>query len=433
MGLHGATVAPRTRHAHARRRRCSRPPEPHPRELARGPTHGLDRGGADDANVAAGCALAQPGGRKPYAAAIEHAFGQSPLFSLGIEEEFQLVSPESFELVPRFDEIAEAAGDERIRQELMTSVLETATGVHEHVGAALAEVRSIRGLLADAAAERNVLIASAGTHPFSRWEHQEITESPRYQRLVEGLQWVAKRVAIFGLHVHVGIDDADRAVQIASQLRNWLPELLALSANSPYWHGRDTGLASARTQIFETMPRSGLPPRLESFAEFDELVRRGVTAGFFPEYTHIWWDVRPHPKLGTIEVRVCDAQTRVESVAAIAALTQCLVATLAEDPVPVQPRLLVAENKWRAVRHGLDADLFDLAKNRSCRARQAIHEAVDLAAPAAAELGCEAELAHVERLLERGNGAHEQRRVSEEQGGLVAVARWLAEETVRRP
>ena len=362
---------------------------------------------------------------------MEHAFGRSAPFSLGIEEEYQLVSPESFELVPRFDEIASAAADERVHQELMTSVLEAATGVHDRVGDAIAEVREIRSVLADAARRENVAIASAGTHPFSRWEHQEITEAPRYQQLVEGLRWVAKRVAIFGLHVHVGIDDADRAVQIASQLRNWLPELLALSSNSPYWHGRDTGLASARTQIFETMPRSGLPPRLESFAEFEELVARGAAAGFFPEYTHIWWDVRPHPKLGTIELRVCDAQTRVSSVAAIAALTQCLVATLSEQPAPVHPRLLIAENKWRAVRHGLDAQLFDLTKNESCPARDALRGLVERAAPAAARLGCEDELAEVDRVLERGSGADEQRRTNDEQGGLVGVARWLADETVR--
>jgi carboxylate-amine ligase len=364
---------------------------------------------------------------------VEHAFGKSTPFSLGIEEEFQLVSPESYELVPRFEEVAAAAGDERVHQELMTSVLETATGVHDRVADAIAEVREIRAHLHNAAAQHDVLIASAGTHAFSRWEHQEITEAPRYQELVEGLQWVAKRVAIFGLHVHVGVDDPDRAVQIASQLRNWLPELLALSANSPYWHGRDTGLASARTQIFETMPRSGIPPRFESFAEFEELVARGVAAGFFPEYTHIWWDVRPHPKLGTIELRVCDAQTRVASVSAIAALTQSLVATLAERPVPVQPRLLIAENKWRAVRHGLDADLFDLTKDTSCPARDALRQAVELATPAAGRLGCEAELAEIEQLLERGSGSDEQRRVAEEHGGLVGVARWVAEETIRRP
>src|SRR5215210_759861 len=329
---------------------------------------------------------------------VEHAFGQSPPFSLGIEEEFQLVSPESYELVPRFEEVAREAGDERVHQELMTSVLETATGVHERVGSALDEVRQIRAKLRDAAAAQDVLIASAGTHPFSRWEHQEISESERYQGVVEQLQWVAKRVAIFGLHVHVGVDDPDTAVRVASQLRNSLPEFLALSANSPFWHGRDTGLASTRSQIFDTMPHSGLPPRFDSFAEFAELVERGVAAKFFAEYTYLWWDLRPHPKLGTIELRICDAQTRVDNVGAIAALAQCLVATLAEQPVAVQPRILIAENKWRAVRHGLDAELFDLEGNRGRPARDAVRELVERAAPAAARLGCEPELALVEAL-----------------------------------
>src|SRR5205823_1367489 len=212
-------------------------------------------------------------------------------------------SAESYELVPRFDEVAEAAGDERVRRELMTSVLETATGIHTHVAEAMAEVREIRGLLRDAAAERRALIASAGTRPLSRW-------AP--------------------------------------------PELLALSANAPYWQARDTGLASTRSKVFETMPRSGLPPALRSFDEFTELVARGTSAGFFDDYTYLWWDVRPHPKLGTVELRAFDAQTRLESVAALAALGQSLAATYAERPVAPQPRALIAENKWRAARYGLD-------------------------------------------------------------------------------
>jgi glutamate---cysteine ligase / carboxylate-amine ligase len=362
---------------------------------------------------------------------VEHAFGSSAPFSLGLEEEFQLLSPESYELVPRFDEIAEAAGDERVRQELMTSVLEAATGVHRRVADALQEVREIRTRLRDAAAERGVLIASAGTHPFSRWEHQEITASPRYQNVVERLRWVAKRVAIFGLHVHVGIDAPDTAVQVATRLRNWLPEFVALAANSPYWQGRDTGLASTRSQVFDTMPRSGLPPRLDSFAQFESLIDRGVAAKFFPDYTYVWWDVRPHPKLGTIELRICDAQTRVESVAGIAALTQCLVATLVERPIPIQPRTLVAENKWRAVRHGLEAELVDLAHDRARPARDAVPELLELAARVAGRLACESELGEIEGLLERGNGADEQRRVDEHEGGLLGVAQWVAEETVR--
>jgi carboxylate-amine ligase len=362
---------------------------------------------------------------------IDHAFGKSREFSLGIEEEFQLLSAESYELVPRFDEIAEAAGDERVRRELMTSVLEAATGIHDRVGDALGEVRDIRARLRDAAAEHGALIASAGTHPFSRWEHQEITDSPRYQGVVEKLRWVAERVAIFGLHVHVGIDAPDKAVAIATGLRNWVPELLALSANSPYWQGRDTGLASTRIQVFDTMPRSGLPPRLASFAEFEQLVERGTSAGFFRDYTYLWWDVRPHPKLGTIELRVCDAQTRIESVTAIAALAQSLAATLAEKRTTIQPRTLVAENKWRAARHGLDAQLVDLSRDQPRPAREAIRELLELAAPAAERLGCSVELGEIERLLDRGTGAEEQRRIHDSEGGLLGVARWVAAETVR--
>ena len=363
---------------------------------------------------------------------MEHAFGRSAPFSLGIEEEFQLVSAESYELVPRFDAIAEEAHDDRVRQELMTSVLEAATGVHEGVGEAIVEVRDIRARLRDAAAEHNALIASAGTHPFSRWEHQEITDSPRYQGVVEKLRWVAERVAIFGLHVHIGIESPDTAARVATGLRTWLPELLALSANSPYWQARDTGLASTRIQVFDTMPRSGLPPRLESFADFEQLVARGAAAGFFPDYTYLWWDVRPHPKLGTIELRVCDAQTRVQNVAGLAALTQSLAATLAERPFEPQPRTLIAENKWRAARHGLEAELVDLAADRPRPARDAVRELLALAAPAAERLGCTGELAEIEILLDRGTGADEQRRAHEEaEGGLLTVARWLAEETVR--
>ena len=361
---------------------------------------------------------------------MEHAFGESRPFSLGIEEEFQLISSESYELVPRFDEIAEAAGDERVRPELMTSVLEAATGVAANVGEAIEEVRDIRARLRSAAAERGALIASAGTHPFSRWEHQEITDSPRYQGVVDKLRWVAERVAIFGLHIHVGMPAADTAVAVATGLRNWVPELLALSSNSPYWQGRDTGLASTRSKVFDTMPRSGLPPRLGTFAEFEDLVARGAAAGFFPEYTYIWWDVRPHPKLGTVELRACDAQTRVESVAAIAALTQSLAATLVDHPRPIQPRMLIAENKWRAVRHGLDAELVDMARYRSRPAREAIRELVELSSPTAERLGCEDQLAEVEKLLDRGSGADEQRQ-AEEGGNLLSVAHWLAEETVR--
>src|SRR5919204_5028188 len=361
---------------------------------------------------------------------MEDAFGRTAPFTVGIEEEFQVVSAESYELVPRFDDVAEAANDDRIHQELMTSVLEAATGIHETVSDAIAEAREIRRLLRDAAAERGALIASAGTHPFSRWEHQEITQAPRYQGLVEELRWVAEQVAIFGLHVHIGMPDAETAVAVTNALRTYVPELLALSANSPFWQARETGLASTRSVVFDGMPRTGLPPRFASFAEFADLVARGTAAGFYEDYTFIWWDVRPHPKLGTVELRSFDAQTRIESVAALAALAQSLAATVADTSAAPQPRTLIAENRWRAARYGLDAELVDLADGRARPARNAIRELVTLAAPAAERLGCAGELEEVERLCERGSGTDEQRRVHERDGSLLAVAQWLAATTV---
>jgi carboxylate-amine ligase len=363
-------------------------------------------------------------------------YGKSRPFSLGVEEEFQLVSAESYELTSRFDEVFEAAGeDPRLQAELMQSTIEVATHVAGSVGEAVEEARSLRARLRDAAAESGALIASAGTHPFSRYEHQQITDEPRYRDLIESMQWVAERELIFGLHVHVGLETAQQAIAVANALRTWLPELLALSVNSPFWQGRDTGLASTRVKLFDAFPRSGLPPAFSSFEEFELLVERGVRTGSFEDYTFIWWDLRPHPKLGTIEIRVCDGQTRLENVGAIVALIQSLVAALAErydaeGALPIQPVTLVGENKWRAARYGLDAELIDLSRDEVRPACDAVLELVELARPCARRLGCEDELAEVERFCARGSGTAEQRRVQEQEGSLLAVARWLAEQTV---
>ena len=331
--------------------------------------------------------------------------------------------------------MAEAAGHERrIKAELLQSVIEVATHVAGSVGEAIEDARGLRATLRDAAAERGAVIASAGTHPFSRWEHQDVTDTARYRALMEEMRWVAEREVIFGLHVHVGLASADEAIAVCNGLRTWLPELLAISANSPFWQGRATGLASTRTKIFETFPRSGLPPSFGSFEEFELLVDRAIKSGSFPDYTYIWWDARPHPKLGTLEVRIPDAQTRLESVAGIVALVQSLVATLAEDfergeKPQVQPVTLVADNKWRAARDGLNGKLIDLERDEERPAREAVLALVERAEPAAIRLGCREELAEVERLVERGTGADEQKSVYEETGSLLAVAQWLAEQT----
>jgi glutamate---cysteine ligase / carboxylate-amine ligase len=326
-------------------------------------------------------------------------FGRSAPFSLGVEEEFQLLSPESFELVSRYDEIAEAAGsDERIKPELMQSVLEVATGISGTVGEAIEEARRLRARIRDAAAEREL---------------------------------------IFGLHVHVGLETADQAIAVANAFRTWLPELLALSANSPFWQARETGLASTRTKVFETFPRSGLPPAFGSFAEFERLVERGAGTNSFPDYTYIWWDLRPHPRLGTIEVRICDAQTRLESVAGIVALVQSLTAALADRyerhgaaALPVQPAPLIGENKWRAVRYGLAGDLIDLEHDTERPAGEAVAALVELASSSAERLGCRTELDEVEGIVRRGTGADEQGAVRAREGSLLAVVQWLAAQTV---
>ncbi len=228
----------------------------------------------------------------------------------------------------------------------------------------------------------------------------------------------------------------DTAIACLNAARTYLPELLALSANSPFWQARPTGLASTRTKVFEAFPRSGLPPAFASWEEFELLVDRGVRTGSFPDYTYIWWDLRPHPRLGTIEMRICDAQASIEAVAGIVALTQSLIALLAEayeagEQPAVQPVTLVDENKWRATRDGLDAKLVDLEHDTERPAREAVLALLERCEPVARRLGCAAELESVESLLARGTGADAQLRVYEETQSLLAVAQWLAEETVR--
>ena len=370
---------------------------------------------------------------------MEQNFGKSAPFSLGVEEEFQILNRESYELVSRIDEILLAfEGDEkekRVKAELLQSVVEVATDVAATVEEAMADLRDLRLHLRDVAQEADALIASAGTHPFSRYEHQEVTDRPRYTDLIESMRWVAERELIFGLHVHVGLESSAKAIACANALRTYLPELLALSANSPFWQARPTGLASTRVKVFEPFPRAGLPPAFASYEEFELLVERGIKTNSFEDYTFIWWDLRPHPRLGTIELRVCDAQTRLDSVAAITALTQSLVATFAAafdrgDTLPVEPITLIAENKWRAARSGLEATLVDLARDEERPARDAVLELAELAGPAAKRLGCSDELDLLEPLLARGDGAAEQRAVAEQNGGsLLAVAQWLAERT----
>jgi glutamate---cysteine ligase / carboxylate-amine ligase len=323
-----------------------------------------------------------------------------------------------------------------VKSELLQSVVEVATNVAASVGEALEDLVRLRRRVRDAAAESDALVAAAGTHPFSRYEHQDVTDHPRYRELVDDMRWVAERELIFGLHVHVGLDTPDKAIACANAARTFLPELLALSVNSPFWQGRPTGLASTRVKVFDAFPRSGLPPAFSSFEEFELVVDRAVRTNCFPDYTYIWWDLRPHPRLGTVEFRIYDAQTRTDSVGFLAALTQSLVATLAADfeqrgTLPIQPITLVAENKWRAARDGLHAQLVDLEHDTERPAPEALRALADRCLPAARKLGCARELELLDDVLARGSGADEQARLYEETESLLAVAQRLAQETVR--
>jgi carboxylate-amine ligase len=367
---------------------------------------------------------------------FQHAYGESSPWSLGVEEEFQLVDSTTFALVPRVEEVLglATAGDRlHIKQELMQSVVEIATGVCATVDDAEAELRALRARVAALAAGSGSRIASSGTHPFSRYELQAITDADRYHDLVDRLQWVAQRELIFGLHVHVGMRSPEQAIYVFNHIRHYLPELLALSANSPYWQGRDTGLASSRSKVFDGFPRSGIPPAFETWDDWTRLIQRAMNAGAMDDYTYVWWDVRPHPRFGTIEVRVCDAQTRVEDSVAIAALVQGLAAHLGtqfdEGHAPtLHPTFLIAENKWSAARHGLEGTMIDFEADRPIPTRDAVRRVIELARPHLRELGGEERLAHVEQMLE-SSGFERQREWFESGGNVAHVAARIADDT----
>ena len=369
---------------------------------------------------------------------MESQFGTSTPYSLGIEEEFQLVDLETLALVPQIEALLETFEGStvrgRVKPELLQSVVEVSTRISVDVAEAVDDLADLRQRVERAAAGCGAAIASAGTHPFSRPDDQSVTARPRYAELWESLGWLGARQPVFGLHVHVGVGSAAKAAACADGVRNHLPELLALSASSPFLDGRPTGLASTRAQIVLDLPRTGIPPPLGSFDVFERLVEDGVAAGFFPDYTYLWWDVRPHPLLGTVEVRVFDAQTRIASVAALAALAQSLVATIGSafecgECTPAAPAAVLDENRRRAARDGLAARLVDPFDGTERTATETISTLAEDCAPAADALGCADELGLVESILRDGTGADEQLRVYEETLDVRAVARRIVEET----
>jgi carboxylate-amine ligase len=375
---------------------------------------------------------------------LDHSFGKGDLYTLGVEEEFMLLDPETFDLVQHIDTELEAmAGHEvsaHVNPELMQSVIEVATPVCRNPGDVAEQLRKLRAFVTGVAQQEGLRVGSAGTHPFSLFERQRITARDRYRNLVDQLQYVARRELIFGLHVHVAVDDPDKAIQVVNGLLPHLAPLLALSASSPFWRGEPTGLSSSRQMIFAAFPRSGPPPRFRNYEDYAEVVGQLERTGCIADYTHIWWDIRPHPRLGTVEVRICDSVTHVEDAVAIAAYCQALVKLLCErysagQEIATYHRILTTENKWLAARYGLEAPVMDLETGKRNRVpvAQLVRRTLKELEPHARELGGERELEGIRDILGRGNGSDRQLRVFNANRDIVEVVHEIANATEIAP
>jgi carboxylate-amine ligase len=343
------------------------------------------------------------------------AFAASTDWTVGLEEEFAVLDPETLDMVPRFEELRDGAAErdpvlaESISGELISSEIEIRSGRGESFADALVRQRDHRRRLFELATATGVTLGSTGTHPWADYREQHNIDTEHYRRVVDELQYVARRNNTFSLHVHVGVQGADRAVRVCDRLRPVLPTLLALSANSPYLDGRDAGLHSARTQSFtKSFPRCGVPDAYGTWAAFRDYIEFLVGTGSIVEYTQVWWSVRPHFSFGTVEVRICDAQSTAQESEALAALITACVAQAArdeDDGVPFEDpaRRLIEENVWRALRYGMDGLLIDLGRACETPAAEAVEELLRWTAPMRAELGLDPQLPAL-------NGAQRQRR-----------------------
>jgi glutamate---cysteine ligase / carboxylate-amine ligase len=380
----------------------------------------------------------------PGGSVLDHTFGRSDPYTLGVEEEYMLLDSETLDLVQHIDTVlAAVAGhelEERINAELMQSVIEITTPVCRTAADVERELAGLRSYVTTVAAGKGLRVGSAGTHPFSLFERQRITARDRYQNLVDQMQYVARRELIFGMHVHVAVDGPEKAIQVVNGLLNHLAQLLALTASSPFWRGEATGLASSRQMVFAAFPRSGPPPRFRDYADYAEVVGQLERTGCIADYTQIWWDIRLHPRFGTVEIRICDAVTRLEDAVAVAAFCQALVKHYSEqfdrhEEIPSYHRILTAENKWLAARYGLEAPVMDLATGRRNRVpvAQLIRRSLRTVEPHARELGCDRELEGIRAILARGNGADRQLRVFNANRDIVEVVREIANTTETVP
>ncbi|WP_369130444.1 glutamate--cysteine ligase [Modestobacter roseus] len=350
-------------------------------------------------------------------------FHSSERASLGVEWELQLVDRETGELTSGATEILAEITPEglaehpKAKHELLQSTVEVITGICTTVAEAKADLAGTLAEVVAAADRRGLDLMCAGSHPYTRWDTQEISPKERYAELVERMQWPARRLQIFGVHVHVGVRSPDKAMPIVNALLQYVPHFLALSASSPFWSGCDTGLASVRTKVFEGMPTAGLPYQLTDWAGFEEYMGTLVAAGAIESVREVWWDVRPHPDFGTVELRICDGLPTLDEIGAVAALAQCLVEQLDTQldrgyTLPTPAGWIVRENKWRAVRYGLDAQIVVDEQGTVAPVREALAELVEELLPTARKLDCEAELLDVRRVLAVGGSYQRQRAVA---------------------
>jgi len=360
-------------------------------------------------------------------------------FTVGIEEEFQIVDPESRKLKSSIKEIlahGHSMLGEQIKMEMFQSMVEVGTVICNNVEEARQEVIRLRRTVNDLAEELGLHLMASATHPFAEWSEMDITDDDRYVSLTHDLQEIARSIACFGLHVHVGVEDRDLSIQILNEARYFLPHILALSTNSPFWRGRDTGLKSYRSIVWGRMPRSGIPDTFSSWDDYRAFVETLLRTNSIDEPKKIWWDIRPHPKFNTLEFRVCDMQTRVEDTVCMAALFQAVVAKLARLRARnlgfrVYQRALISENRWRAIRYGLDGHLIDFGKVKEVPMRDLALELLEFVDDVVDDLVSRKALDYVHDILREGTGADRQLQIYQETGDLRAVVDYLVEETMR--
>jgi glutamate---cysteine ligase / carboxylate-amine ligase len=371
---------------------------------------------------------------------VQIEFNSSERASLGIEVELTLVDPDSGALVSAASEILDEVGrghpdgvHPKAKHELFECCIEVITGIcgnpaeaRADLGATIAEVRA-------AAERRGLTLLSSGSHPFSHPHEQHVSPDPRYAALIDEMQWTARRLQIFGIHYHVGVRSAEKSIVIANAMQFYLAHLLALSASSPYWEGHDTGLASCRVKVFESLPTAGLPPVIDDWADFEQFMHTLVAAEAIKTIREVWWDVRPHPNFGTVELRICDAMPTLKEIAAVGALAQSLVQRIDTqidrgEPVYIAREWTIRQNKWLAARHGLDAKLIVDDEGSRATARDAIADLSAELLPIAKELGSDGELADVASILDIGPSYVRQRAVRKGGGDLHDVVRALVAE-----